>query len=177
MIQEATTYRKDIYRIISDCVGRAEGHFGKTIGIPNLSFELKSNRIAGSYSFSSTLVKINPFFLTEHPDYILNQTVPHEVAHHITRKIYGRVSAHGPEWKHVMRVLGLAPNRCHSLKLNNPPRKAKVRRRYSYECPSCNQEYRLTTVAHKREGVSRIYRCASCQNRSKIIFTGKVYNG
>lgn len=53
-------------------------------------------------------------------------TIPHEVAHIVTRFIHGsKVSSHGPEWKRIAKRLGCNGKRCHSLNLPKAKRPAR----------------------------------------------------
>jgi SprT protein len=81
------------------------------------------------------------------PDWVLQQTVPHEVAHLITRLRWGTsVRPHGPEWQSVMRdCFGLVPKRTHSIPLTAARR---VAARFRYVC-AC-REYQLTRIRHHR---------------------------
>lgn len=61
-------------------------------------------------------------------------TIPHEVAHIVTRFIHGRdVSSHGPEWKRIARRLGCNGERCHSLNLPRAKKRSAPRRRQPQE--------------------------------------------
>ena len=42
-------------------------------------------------------------------------TVVHELAHVIAWHKFGRTEGHGPRWKSIMRKLGEAPKRCHTV--------------------------------------------------------------
>ena len=47
-------------------------------------------------------------------DYILRDTVPHEVAHQVAYNLFGD-TGHGKAWKECMIAFGLEPNRCHTI--------------------------------------------------------------
>jgi len=57
-------------------------------------------------------------------------TIPHEVAHIVTRFIHGsKVSAHGKEWKNIARRIGCTGNRCHTMELPRAKKRSAPRRR------------------------------------------------
>ena len=172
MIQEAIEqHREDIKKKIADCLEIAVGEFQVPIDYPKLSFKLKSNRLAGTHSRSKRMIRINPWFLKEYSNKIINETVPHEIAHYIAHQIYGNVKSHGPEWKRVMRLFGLAPNRCHTCYLKDKPRKTKTRYRYLYECSCCKKEIKASPTVHNRILKGREYSHKGCEDGG-LNFTG-----
>ncbi|MDO3376859.1 SprT family zinc-dependent metalloprotease [Geoalkalibacter halelectricus] len=95
-----------------------------------------------------------------HPEEMLTDTVPHEVAHLIVAARFGPgCRPHGPEWQAVMRdCFGLNPKRTHSLPLTAARR---VERDFIYAC-KC-REHRLTSIRHQRIRRGKtLYRCNSC---------------
>lgn len=73
-----------------------------------------------------------------------NQTLLHEVAHIITHVIRPAASAHGDDWKAVMRALGAKANRCGSASFLAEVRKAKQPngKKHQYNCDKCDYVYR-----------------------------------
>lgn len=68
-----------------------------------------------------------------------NQTLLHEVAHIITRHVYGHgrhIKSHGREWKQVMLALGLTSNRCSNYSYIREDRKKSAK--HKYECLDCS---------------------------------------
>ena len=97
--------------------------FRKTI-IVHVCDRMKSN---GGWAYGAREMKLNYWMLYRN-DKELRETYGHELAHLITCKLYRRKvwkskrgftiyspSAHGHEWKHVMKSLGLPPERCHKF--------------------------------------------------------------
>ncbi len=93
-------------------------------------------------------------------------TVGHEVAHVITFALYPGTKAHGREWKHVMKTLGLNPSRTHSL--NTTGIKIRREKRHAWTC-GC-KVWNVTTRKHNHMMVihrasSRAgWRCQTCKN-------------
>ena len=114
--------------------------------MPVVRFDIKSKLGGLAYS-GGTLdwtIRLNVILCYENEDHFIQQTVGHEVAHLIQRKVYGftktviinekpvtkKVMSHGVEWKHVMSELGLAVEKFHyySLKSIEQPKRKRQKR-------------------------------------------------
>jgi SprT protein len=94
-------------------------------------------------------------------DYLEN-TVGHEIAHHIADTIHGTNCHHDRRWKAVMRDLGLEPSRCHSYQLA-PARKVT---KYTWTCPGCGQTHTFTQRLVNNMKKSKGHRvCGTCRTR------------
>lgn len=87
--------------------------------LPECRFDLQGT-CAGQACFpgsssSPAYMRINTDLLERYPVRIIQQTVPHEVAHLVQRRIWGACQAHGREWKSVMVAFGKKPERTHDL--------------------------------------------------------------
>lgn len=109
-------------------------------------------------------VEFSKTLLIENEGRFINQIVPHELAHLICFKVYPNASAHGPQWKGVMRRLGCEPSRCHSYDVSNVSN-AKARP-YTYVC-RCG-EMKLSQTLHFRAQLGKKYGCRKCGQ--KIIW-------
>jgi SprT protein len=111
-------------------------------------------------------IELNLRLLRKHPEE-LPATLAHELAHLVAPLLYGRRGLnHSEGWQKAMELLGFAPERTHSLdvdELKNHHRVAawatcgcpgrrhpirtrvlnKMRRRYRYACLRCKRELRL----------------------------------
>jgi SprT protein len=119
------------------------------------------------------LIVINPDFFKNHYDDMLNDTVPHEVAHHVSAYVYGPAGHnHGHFWKGVMQKLGIpAPDRCHEYSLEGV-KVRNVQRPYKYVC-GCSTEHNFTEFKHKRHQQLLMmgyngYRCKHCKVQLKL---------
>ena len=84
---------------------------------PSLSFEFGLDaEVAGTALIGVGHMMFNLTLLEENWNDFLQQTVGHEVAHHVAYWVYGvAADPHGQEWKEVMvDVFGLPATRCHS---------------------------------------------------------------
>src|SRR5271157_4294516 len=98
---------------------------------------------------NTTTILINPDFFKDYYDDMLNDTVPHEVAHHVACFLFGRqANGHGHYWKMVMRWIGLhAADRCHTYNVENA-RLRNVERPFKYSC-NCKTHF-LTNHLHTK---------------------------
>lgn len=129
----------------------------------HIEYQLNSKRIAGQAFLSRNLIKINPTYLAENPDEMINITVPHEIAHLATHTMYPHAKqAHGPEWKSVMRAIGLPPNPYHNMLI-----KSRAHNSFNYKC-DC-QTFMFSPIQHKRaQSLLNItgkykYHCKKCK--------------
>ena len=77
-------------------------------------------------------------------------TIPHEIAHIVTRFLHGsKVSSHGPEWKRIARALGCNGKRCHSMELNTE-RKRRRRKQKQLYISDNGTECLVGPVQHRR---------------------------
>lgn len=81
------------------------------------------------------------------PDHMLNDVIPHELAHLVVFLTYGRkqVQPHGEEWQQICQQLGGSAEVTHQLELQ----RVRQHRRWLYR-DSLGQEHALTTVRHNR---------------------------
>ncbi len=87
----------------------------------------------------------------------IDEVVPHELAHLLVWKHFGRVAPHGKEWKWMMEaVLGVPARRTHRFELDSVRQNT-----FPYRC-QC-QQHQLTVRRHNRvvRGEAT-YRCVRC---------------
>ena len=160
--------KKQVEDKLRACIATAERRYNTTFRFPNIRYDLRGTT-AGTATYSTWTININPVLLAENFDDMLADTVPHEMAHLITDQVYpeahqrtgnmtrtrngvwrrSKRSPHGEEWKSVMRVLGCEPSRTHSFDTTN----ARVRERtsYAYKCNCCGAELQMGPKRHAKE--------------------------
>ena len=101
LTNQATAEQKaEINAKIVECLDIAANHFGHEFTMPEVIYDLKG-RVAGTAS--SKRIRVNLELLSTEWDNMLNDTIPHEVAHTIVRQHYGNApKPHGYEWRRVM---------------------------------------------------------------------------
>jgi len=125
---------------IAQCIKLAETNFGITMPQVQVRFDLKG-RVAGmagyQYSFKTGPCNFYLRFNVTHMslggqswEHILNDTVPHEVAHTVCQAFPKHGRAHDAGWKNVCRILGGNGNRCY--KAEEAPEAVAVQRPYAY---------------------------------------------
>ncbi len=95
--------------------------------------------------------------LQENQQAFIDEVVPHELAHLLVWKHFGRVAPHGKEWKWMMEsVLGVPARRTHQFELESVRKNT-----FPYRC-RC-QQHQLTVRRHNRvvRGEAT-YRCVHC---------------
>ncbi|CRH30687.1 Protein SprT {ECO:0000255/HAMAP-Rule:MF_00746} [Pantoea ananatis] len=123
---------------------------------PRLVYQQRGTA-AGTAWLEKWEIRLNPVLLMENQQAFIDEVIPHELAHLLVWKTFGRVAPHGKEWKWMMEtVLGVPARRTHQFEVES------VRSRtFAYRC-QC-QQHQLTVRRHNRvvRGESE-YRCVHC---------------
>ena len=136
---------------VAECIAKAEAKFG--IKMPNVQirFDLtgRAAGIAGYYGFQYYLrFNINHIKLGGKTfEHLLNDTVPHEVAHTVCQAFpkFGR--NHDAGWKRVCIALGGNGSRCYGE--NDAPEAVAAQRPYVY-ITTTGHEVRVTKIVHSK---------------------------
>lgn len=171
-----------IENIVLECLDKAQAKFGvdKCTKIPEIRYNTKG-RTAGwaCWNGGKPYIDINPILLRENVEEVVNQTVPHEVAHIVVNEVYEnarvrdmwtrrrQVAPHGVEWQQVMRLFGKVPHRCHQMDTSTVQALRNGGREFHYKC-NC-QVHKMTIIKHNRISIHGMaYICRRC--RSEIKF-------
>lgn len=149
--------QQQVIKRVEHAIKTANQRLNKRLKMPTVTFTQRG-KIAGSARLQSWEVRFNPVLLNENADAFLNEVVPHEVAHLIVFKLFGRVKPHGREWQLIMReVFQVTPRTTHSFDVSSVSGDT-----YLYKC-SCS-EYPLTIRRHNRilRGQAN-YHCRRCR--------------
>lgn len=143
-------------RALRENLLRANQQLARNYPLPNLSYSQRGTA-AGTAWLEKWEIKLNPVLLMENQQAFIEEVVPHELAHLLVWKHFGRVAPHGAEWKWMMEnVLNVSACRTHQFEV------ASVRSRtFPYFC-RC-QQHQLTIRRHNRvvRGETR-YHCMNC---------------
>jgi len=128
-----------------------------------IEFTITGTNLGGQACYSRNIIRFNPNWMNHNILVYLRTTVPHEIAHFAAKEKFN-ATGHGQEWKHVMRTMGLHPNRTNKdfscVKIVHG-RKMKM---FGYVLP-CGCKFEVSAVIHKRiQGVIR-KRIQGGQNR------------
>ena len=137
----------------------------------DITFNLKG-RAAGMYRIKNHKrfllitqqkeIRYNPHIFSKYFADNYATTIPHEVAHYITDRLYGlnNIKPHGQEWKAVMHAFDADASVTANYDLSGIP--LKQQKLFSYQC-DC-REHQLTSLRHNKIVKRRYqYYCKSCK--------------
>ena len=145
-----------VMRCLREKLQMANQFFGTDYTEPEITYQQRGTS-AGSAYLQHWQIRLNPVLLQENQQPFIDEVVPHELAHLLVWKHFGRVAPHGKEWKWMMEsVLGVPARRTHQFELQSVRRNT-----FPYRC-KC-QEHQLTVRRHNRvvRGEA-VYRCVHC---------------
>ncbi|MBK8162959.1 MAG: SprT-like domain-containing protein [Gammaproteobacteria bacterium] len=152
-------------------IARAGAIFGRRFEPIPVLFDLMG-RAAGMYRVrrGERVIRYNPYLFAKYPHDSLSVTVPHEVAHYVTDRLYGlrRVRPHGREWRAVMQDFGVDPSAASEHDLEGIPTRAQ--RRHAYRCACL--VHPLTTRRHNLILHGARYRCRRCGD--ELFYSGQL---
>lgn len=132
-----------IYRSLRHHLVLAAPHFDDPLPEPAISWQQRGTT-AGSAWLKEWQIRLNPILCEENPSAFVEQVVPHELAHLLVWKKFGRVAPHGQEWRWMMEeVLKVKAERTHRLITTSV-----AGRTFTYHC-HC-QQHELTVRRHNR---------------------------
>lgn len=145
-----------VMRCLREKLQQANAHLGQRYPEPNVVYQQRGTT-AGTAWLESNEIRLNPILLMENQQAFIDEVVPHELAHLLVWKHFGRVAPHGREWKWMMEtVLGTPARRTHQFDVDSVRKNT-----FPYRCP-CRQ-HQLTVRRHNRvlRGEAE-YRCTHC---------------
>jgi predicted SprT family Zn-dependent metalloprotease len=148
-------------------IDRANGIYGRNFCLPKITWDIRSKTVAGRAHLKEWRISLNSGFVNE--SHLWDDTIGHEIAHLVTKQIYPNyIQHHGPEWKAVMRRLGLEAKRCHNMQ--------RLGKSFSYKCPTCAQIFSVSPIIHKKIGSGRLRYCRKpfCRINHKPIILSDI---
>lgn len=139
----------------------AEQAFNLSPSNPEILFDLKgkSAGLLVVHRNGHMKIRYNATLLARYGEEFLEQTVPHEVAHLIARRLYGQsIKPHCREWQSIMSYFNVPANRCHSFDTSNSD--TRTMRYYDYHC-QC-KSHRISAIRHNRIVSGVTYLCRVC---------------
>lgn len=158
---------------VDECLQKARTKYGVTLADVDVRFDIRGHRIAGQagHRYGTYFLRFHPTACEQHLQEMLDEVVPHEVAHLVCyeKPMLGR--KHNWGWKNVCIGLGGTGSRTHTLNLGGPDPATRVlahkaRRPFIY-LDSKGVERAVTSQTHKAmqvKGKVYIYR----DNRGRI---------
>lgn len=148
--------KMQVQRQLKRDLERANAYFGKTFTPPSIHYNVRGVKAGVAY-LECNAVRFNPVLLQENEQAFIRQVVPHELAHILVYQHFGRVQAHGKEWKMMMEtVLGVPAEIYHCFDTQS------VQQQFTYRC-DC-QTHQLSIRRHNaviRD--NRRYICRRCK--------------
>ena len=145
-----------VMRSLREKLAQANLKLGRSYPEPKLVYQQRGTS-AGTAWLEPYEIRLNPVLMMENQQAFIDEVVPHELAHLLVWKHFGRVAPHGKEWKWMMEsVLGVPARRTHQFELDSVRRTT-----FPYRC-AC-QQHQLTVRRHNRvvRGEAT-YRCVKC---------------
>lgn len=165
--------REQVIKAINTCINKANGLYNSKVRIHNITFDKRMTTVAGrAYYHEKDIytIKISEAFTETDLNYILNEIVPHEVAHIVCfwmcdhrRRLcdYG----HGEHWKKVAMALGASGE----SKIN-PPQDSKPKRTY-YRYKTTNGDI-ADLGFHQHYQVQNKFKALAHKNGGRIVSSG-----
>lgn len=156
---------------IDECLEFARRRFNMDLPRPTIQYNL-NGRCAGRAYYFQWKIELNPAILQENEEDYIRNTVPHEFAHLLTDQMYTfkDIKPHGPEWKKVMREMGVigvtdtyARHNYDTSSLN-----VKRKRQYIYEC-NCPNTMTIGPTRHQRHQQTGQYYCKKCRATIRFV--------
>ncbi|MEY4475874.1 MAG: hypothetical protein RL248_1641 [Pseudomonadota bacterium] len=141
----------------------ANQHLGTQYPEPEVNYHQRGTS-AGSACLQSFEIRLNPVLLLENQHAFIDEVVPHELAHLLVYRQFGRVAPHGKEWRWMMeQVLHVPASRTHQFEVTSVRSKT-----FNYQC-QC-QQHALTILRHNKvqRGESE-YRCRQCGEKLRFV--------
>jgi SprT protein len=148
---------RDIDEKVDECLSILSARYGREFDRPEIRYDLRG-RVAGQRNGKS--LRFNLDLLDDDATHseMINQVVPHEVAHWVQRILYPDSQSHGYEWAEIMHVLGVPAKRTHSMAV----KPARVHKRpYIYAC-NC-REFNITPLLHRKMQNGQRRYCRNCR--------------
>lgn len=116
-------------------------------------------------------VEFNTVAIKNNREDMLNDTIPHEIAHIVDMYVNGKSDGHGPKWKRIAKALGCKAQRCHNYDIAEARR---TRNRAIYVA-TCGTEVKITVQMHNKiqAGQQRVLTRTNGKLTS-AQFTGKM---
>ena len=147
---------------IREGIALAEAKYKQKFAMPTIQYDLRGTT-AGTANYNTWTIRLNAVLLNENTDEFIERTVPHELAHLITDRVYPEAhhgrgivrtrrgfrrekrEVHGPNWQSVCLVLGMTDiTRCHQYDTTNSKVVKSTSRTIPWKCTGCGTEILLS---------------------------------
>lgn len=145
-----------VMRCLRHYLALANRHLETEYSEPKVTYRQRGTT-AGTAHLTHWEIRLNAVLLVENGQQFIDDVVPHELAHLLVYRQFGRVSPHGNEWQWMMeKVLGVSATRTHCFDVMSVQGKT-----FTYIC-NC-QTHQLTIRRHNKIlRKESEYRCKHC---------------
>lgn len=150
-------------------LARANRHLATCYPLPALNLRQRGTSAGTAWPLQWE-IRLNAVLLQENGQAFVDEVIPHELAHLLVYRQFGRVAPHGKEWKWMMeQVLRVPAYRTHHFETKTVNGKT-----YPYHC-LC-QAHQLTQRRHNKvmRNASE-YRCRHCGERLRFTPGDTLY--
>ena len=116
---------------VAKCIAKAQQHYKRDFPMPTLSFSLSGQCVGvawTNYKGKGWMIELNKAFFVNNWHDMIEDTIPHEVAHLIADTVFCARCHHDWRWKLVMKeVFNVKAERCHNYCRPTADMKAKVK--------------------------------------------------
>ncbi|MCU6405939.1 SprT-like domain-containing protein, partial [Enterobacter quasiroggenkampii] len=95
---------QSVMRTLREKLQQANKYLNTDYPEPTLQYNQRGP-IAGTAYYANWEVRLNPTLLSENKQDIIEEVIPHELAHLLISHHFGRVTPHGPEWEWLMSAI------------------------------------------------------------------------
>ncbi len=162
---EAQELMKVVDAKVRETMKFAESTYKRKFKTPTIEYTVKGV-VAGYADYLTWTVNLNLFYLLNEHENMIEDTIPHEIAHLIAFRVYGRIKPHGWQWQSVMRSFGLDPVRCHEYEDKDVRTGIRRTRQFTYTC-LCSQPVTCGLNVHNKIQKGRNHFCRKCRSKMK----------
>lgn len=135
-------------------------------------------RVAGLAKLNKNHIDINEFYLRDHEEEVIGETVPHEICHLYVNKYYPRAKQnHGPEFRRLMQAIGCSGSTYHKMQCPSEVKvRAKTKTRFVYHVAGTKTEVLMTQAQHRKHNawLEMGLTGYTTKKREPIVFTGEI---
>lgn len=160
--------KEKVQRKIEECISIAKRQWTSVdFDYPIVKYNVRGTT-GGKASRVSWMVDFNPVLLIENEDDFISQTVPHEIAHLIARKLWSNIKPHGREWKLVMTIFGAKPRATHSYDISRV--QVRTVNKFMWTCECCGSDIPVGMNVHQKMLKGRVRYHKGCGKRGTLSF-------
>ena len=162
---------------VQECLDISQRSFKRPFEFPTIRYD-KRGQAAGEASHKDWSINLNRVLLLENLEDMIENIVPHEIAHLINSEVYRsrgyrRPSPHGSSWRSIMWSYGLVPERCHHYDTSSVKITKQKQPKHVWVCRTCGTRMLLGNKRHSNHQKGwRKYFMRGCQNHGGYIYQG-----